>query len=53
MNFNSQSNTILNDEIEKKNQLKIIITKSIKLTCQTRDPGHETWPTQKKKQIQC
>jgi hypothetical protein len=41
MKSNSQSNTILNDEIEKKNQLKK--TKSI---YQTRILGHEMGTTQ-------
>jgi hypothetical protein len=44
MKPNSQSNTILNDEIEKKVNKKI--TESIKLTCQSHDPSHETGTTQ-------
>jgi hypothetical protein len=37
MKFNFQSNTKLNDEIEKKSQLKK--TESIRLTIQTHDPS--------------
>ena len=44
MKPNSQSNTILNDEIEKKSQLKK--TESIELTYQSWNPGHETRTTQ-------
>jgi len=40
MKFNSQSNTILNDETEKKSTLKK--TEPIRLTNKTCDPGHET-----------
>ena len=43
MKSNSQSNIILIDEIEKKSIKKI---KSIGLTCQTRDSGHEMGITQ-------
>jgi hypothetical protein len=39
MKHNSQSNTILSYEIEKKSIKK---TESIGLICQTRDSGHET-----------
>jgi hypothetical protein len=44
MKLNSQSNTILNDKVEKKYQLKKI--ESIGLIRQTREPGHEMWTTQ-------
>jgi hypothetical protein len=44
---NFQSNTILKDEIRKKNQLKKSqIIKSIRLTCQTYDPGLESRTTE-------
>jgi hypothetical protein len=48
MKPNSQSNTILIDEIGKKNQLKKRGRKneSIELTCQTCDSGHEMGTTQ-------
>jgi len=46
MKRNSQSNIILIDEIEKKNQLKKKRkNKLIGLTRQTRDPCHKTWTT--------
>ena len=44
MKFNSQSNTILNDETEKKSIKKK--TELIRLTKKTCDPGHETRITQ-------
>jgi hypothetical protein len=47
MNHNSQSNTILNDDIRKKPiKKKRKIIESIGLTIQTRDSGHETGTTQ-------
>jgi hypothetical protein len=47
MKPNFQSNTILKDEIRKKNQLKKSqIIKSIRLTCQTYDPGLESGTTE-------
>jgi DNA-binding XRE family transcriptional regulator len=53
MKSNSQSNTILINEIRKKNQLKKERkNKSIGLTRQTRDSGHEIGTTNKK-QVQC
>jgi hypothetical protein len=45
MKSNSQPNTILNDEIGGKESIKKK-TKSIRLTRQTRNPGHETRTTQ-------
>ena len=46
MKSNSQPNTILNDEIGGKESIKKKKTKSIRLTRQTRNPGHETRTTQ-------
>jgi hypothetical protein len=43
MKSNSQLNTILNDKIEKKINLKK--NESTKLTYQTRNPSHETVTT--------
>jgi hypothetical protein len=46
MKFNSQSNTILNDEFEKKSiKKKEKETESTRLSCQTRNPVHETGTT--------
>jgi len=44
MKLNLQSNTILNNKVGKKYQLKKI--ESIGLTRQTREPGYEMWITQ-------